>query len=85
MKTEKLVVYGAPWCGDCVRAKHILNKNSVPHTWIDISEDEEAVAKVKDINEGRQIIPTLIFPDGSVLVEPSNSELLKKLDALSMI
>ena len=85
MKTEELVVYGAPWCGDCVRAKRILNKNSVPHTWIDTSEDEEAVAKVKDINEGRQIIPTLIFPDGSVLVEPSNSELLKKLDALSMI
>tara|TARA_B100001123_G_scaffold70416_1_gene78884 strand:+ start:4214 stop:4471 length:258 start_codon:yes stop_codon:yes gene_type:complete len=85
METEKLVVYGAPWCGDCVRAKHILNKHSVPHTWIDISEDTEAVTKVKNINGGLQIIPTLIFPDGSVLVEPSNPELLKKLEALSMI
>ncbi len=76
---EQIKVYGTTWCPDCVRAKQILNKHKVPFTWINIEENEEACAYVQQVNGGYQSVPTIVFADGSVLVEPSNSALEKKL------
>ena len=46
---------------------------------MDIDQDEDARAYVQQVNDGKQIIPTIIFEDGSLLVEPSNAELAAKL------
>ena len=35
--------------------------------------------RVQELNGGKQIIPTIIFEVGSILVEPSNAELVAKL------
>ena len=77
---EKITVYGTTWCSDCRRAKQLMDSYNVEYDWTDIDEEPEFQNLVKEINDGRSIVPTIIFPDGSVLVEPSNSELIKKLN-----
>ena len=79
MAQQRIRMYGAPWCPDCKRAKQFLNEQRVPYEWNDIDQDEEARAYVQQANNGRQIIPTILFSDGSILVEPSNAELAEKL------
>ena len=79
MTEGRLQMYGAPWCPDCQRAKQFLNEQRVAYDWYDIDQDEKARVYVQQINEGKQIIPTILFPDGSILVEPSNTELAAKL------
>jgi len=70
-----IVVYGAAWCPDCTRAKQFLTTHRVPFTWIDLEEHPEQTAVVEERNDGKRIIPTIVFPDGSHLAEPSNDEL----------
>ena len=77
--SDKITVYGAPWCPDCRRAKQFLGEMRVPYRWIDIDGDAAAADIVREKNDGKQIIPTIVFPDGSFLVEPSNSEIAQKL------
>ena len=76
---EQVKVYGTEWCPDCVRAKQVLGRHNVPFTWIDIESDEQALAYVQEVNGGYQSVPTIVFSDGSILVEPSNAELEAKL------
>jgi len=80
MPTKPIEVYGAVWCSDCTRSKRLLDQYKVTYNWTDIDEQPEFQQVVKDLNGGKSIIPTIIFPDGSVLVEPSDSELKKKLN-----
>lgn len=77
---SKLTVYGAYWCPDCRRSKKFLGENFIPFNWVDIEEDKEGEAFVITKNGGKRIIPTIVFEDGSSLVEPSNAELAKKLN-----
>lgn len=79
MSEAKITVYGAYWCPDCRRAKKFLGEQFVPYQWVDIEQDKEAEAYVLQKNNGKRIIPTIVFEDGSFLVEPSNAELAKKL------
>lgn len=72
-------VYGAPWCPDCRRSKNFLGEMRLPYDWIDIDQDPAAAQSVKEKNNGKQIIPTIVFDDGSFLAEPSNEELARKL------
>ncbi len=79
MTSTAITVYGAPWCPDCRRSKQFLGEQRVPYEWIDIDLDEDARERVSSINDGKQIIPTIVFEDGSFLAEPSNAELAAKL------
>ena len=72
-------VYGASWCPDCRRAKKFLSEHRQPYEWIDIDEDHAALAVVEKIQDGGRTIPTIIFPDGSHLLEPTDEELARKL------
>ena len=73
--TDPLVVYGASWCPDCRRAKQFLASHRVAYEWIDLEVQPERIAEVEALNNGKRIIPTIVFPDGSFLAEPSNDEL----------
>ncbi len=79
MPDANITVYGAPWCPDCKRSKQFLGEQRVPYNWVDIDQDEEGRRYVQQANNGRQIIPTILFEDGSILVEPSNAEMAAKL------
>jgi mycoredoxin len=82
---EEILVYGTKWCPDCIRAKQLLQRNDVEYTWFDIEKDEQACLLVEKINGGYKSVPTIIFPDGSVLVEPANTELQKKIEAFKAV
>ncbi len=79
MNNTDITVYGAHWCPDCRRSKQFLGEHQIPYNWVDIEADPEAEKFVIEKNEGKRIIPTIVFADGSFLVEPSNAELAEKL------
>lgn len=76
---QQIVVYGTTWCPDCKRAKQFFGNQRVEYRWVDIEQDPDAMAYVEKVNDGQRIVPTIIFPDGDKLVEPSNAELADKL------
>jgi len=79
MATPSITLYGAYWCPDCRRSKKFLGENFVPYKWVDIEQDRGSEQFVLQKNNGKRIIPTIVFEDGSFLVEPTNAELAKKL------
>ena len=79
MVEPKVTVYGAYWCPDCRRAKKFLGEQFVPYKWVDIEQDKDGEIYVLEKNQGKRIIPTIVFEDDSFLVEPTNAELAKKL------
>jgi mycoredoxin len=78
MPEQRIKMYGTTWCPDCTRAKQFLRKKDIPFDWVDIEKDDQARAYVQEVNKGLRRVPTIIFPDGSVMVEPTNSELEAK-------
>lgn len=84
MSHTNLTVYGATWCSDCKRAKKFLGEQRVHYHWIDVELDAEGLAFVEKVNRGKRIIPTIVFDDDSVLVEPSNADLAQKLGLQTM-
>lgn len=79
MNNPDITVYGAHWCPDCRRSKMFLGEHQIPYHWVDIEEDAEAERFVMEKNNGKRIIPTIVFRDGSFLVEPINAQLADKL------
>jgi mycoredoxin len=79
MAEAKVVIYGSDWCGDCRRAKRFFNNNAIAYRWIDIEADKQAEQYVLQVNKGMRSIPTILFDDGSILVEPSTAELTRKM------
>jgi thioredoxin reductase (NADPH) len=76
---EPITVYGAPWCPDCRRSKAFLTEQRVPFAWVDIDQDAVGRQFVEDLQHGGRTIPTIVFPDGSHLLEPSNADLAARL------
>src|SRR3989304_10528573 len=76
---EKIMVYGTRWCPDCRRSRQVLDHHNIPFTWIDIEDDAGAAAYIQKVNGGYRSVPTILFPVGSVLVEPADAALEKKL------
>ena len=75
----QLKLYGANWCGDCRRAKKFLGEQRVHYDWIDITDNNEAIAFVENVNDGKRRIPTIVLGDDEVLSNPSNAELASAL------
>ena len=81
--TPEIVMYTTAWCSSCWRAKQVMNSMQIPFTEVDIGQDEEATELVMRLNQGNQSVPTIIFPDGSVLTEPNMLELVSKLQGIA--
>ena len=79
MSHTNIKMYGTVWCSDCKRSKKFFGEQRVHYDFIDIDEDPAGLKIVEELNKGKQIIPTILFDDGSTLVEPSNAELAQKL------
>ncbi len=82
MSNQPITVYGTTWCGDCRRALRLLDQHQTDYHYVDIEIDDQARAYVERLNRGYQSVPTILFPDGSVLVEPSSATLAQKLALL---
>jgi glutaredoxin len=79
MNTDKIIVYGTTWCGGTRRCRHFLDQHDIPYQWIDIDRNKDARKLVEQLNQGNRSVPTIVWPDGSKLTEPTESELAEKL------
>jgi mycoredoxin len=75
---NQIVMYTTEYCSDCLRAKKFFEANNIPHLRVSLEGNEAATEFVIQVNSGYRSVPTIIFPDGSVLVEPSWEELKSK-------
>jgi len=78
MTPSQIVMYSTEYCSDCRRAKDFFEANGIKYLRIGLEGNEEATEFVMNVNDGSRSVPTIIFPDGSVLVEPSLEELREK-------
>ncbi len=81
----KIDFYTTDWCGDCVRSKALLNRLDVNFNEINVDVNQEANEYIKSLQVNQRRIPTIVFDDGSFLVEPSDIELENKLKELNYI
>lgn len=79
LPSTSLIVYGTSWCGDCRRARRWLNEHHIPFDDVDIDLNPDAAALVTQVNRGSRSVPTIVFPDGTILVEPSNEQLARQV------
>ncbi|HEU5376411.1 MAG TPA: methyltransferase domain-containing protein [Ktedonobacteraceae bacterium] len=73
--TGTITMYATRWCGDCRRSKRWLDTHGIRYDVIDIDCDDRVAAYVIQADGGLRSVPTIVFPDGSVLVEPTSREL----------
>jgi mycoredoxin len=78
LNPAKIIMYSTQYCSDCLRAKAFFEANSIPYERILIEGNSEATEFVMKMNNGYKSVPTIIFPDGSVLVEPTWQQLAEK-------
>lgn len=74
--------YATTWCHDCTRSKSFLDSRKIPYTFINIDEVPEGAEEVVKINNGLRSVPTIVFPNGTVLVEPTDEILAKAVDEM---
>ena len=78
--SESIILYGHATCPGVPPVKAMLSQAKVPYRYVDIHQDPQAAATVRSINNGNESVPTLVFPDGSTLTEPSGNQLKRKLE-----
>ena len=61
-----IILYSKPTCPYCDRAVDYLNRNNFSFTKIDVTEDEKALAFIKE--KGHKTVPQIYF-DNRILVE----------------
>ena len=84
MAEATIEFYGADWCGDCRRAQATLDRLGVAYAHHDIEHEEGAAAKAEAIS-GQKHIPVMLFPDGTVSVEPTAPQLEAKVRELGLV
>ncbi|MGW0484294.1 glutaredoxin domain-containing protein [Nonomuraea sp. NPDC003214] len=70
-----ITIYSAPWCGHCQRLKGQLGRAGIPYTEVDVDETPGAIELITELGGGSWLIPTVVLPDGSALVNPSIQEI----------
>ena len=79
----QLIMYTTPWCGYCRNLKKQLARDGIEMTEIDIEQDPAAAEFVMSVNGGNQTVPTVVFPDGTTVVNPSAAQVRERLAAVS--
>ncbi|GAA3108583.1 mycoredoxin [Kribbella aluminosa] len=74
-------MYSTPWCGYCLRLKGQLKRAGIEFTEVDIEQVPEAAKIVEQVNNGNQTVPTVVFPDGTAMTNPSLAQVAEKLAA----
>lgn len=76
-----LTMYTTTWCGYCVRLKSQLQREGIEFAEVNIETDEAAAELVMSVNGGNQTVPTLVFPDGTALTNPTIGQVKEQLAA----
>ncbi|TNY38427.1 mycoredoxin [Thermomonospora catenispora] len=80
--TGKLTMYTTSWCGFCKRLKSQLARDGIYLHEVDIERDPEAAEFVMSVNGGNQTVPTVVFPDGTVMTNPPAKKVKQHLESL---
>jgi mycoredoxin len=72
-------MYTTTWCGYCVRLKRYLEREGIAYREVNIEDDPTAAEYVMSVNGGNRTVPTLRFPDGAALTNPSPAEIVATL------
>jgi mycoredoxin len=82
---EPLTMYTTPWCGFCRRLKSQLAREGIEVVEVNIEADPAAADYVMSVNGGNQTVPTMVFPDGSALTNPSVAQVKNRLTELASL
>ena len=77
--SDQLTIYSTEWCGYCHRLMRQLDREGVGYEVVDIEHEPDAADYVMSVNGGNQTVPTVVFPDGTALTNPSLSEVKERL------
>jgi mycoredoxin len=81
----QLTMYTTSWCGFCRNLKNQLARAGIEVTEVDIERDPAAAQYVMSVNGGNQTVPTVLFPDGSSMTNPSAKQVRARLDTLAAV
>ncbi|GAA0585075.1 mycoredoxin [Actinomadura livida] len=81
--TGQLTMYTTSWCGFCRRLKSQLARDGIEMVEVDIERDQEAANFVMSVNGGNMTVPTIVYPDGSAVTNPSAKAVKAKLSSLT--
>ena len=76
-------MYSTPWCGYCKRLKNQLAELDINFEEINIEEFPDGAQKIEKINNGNQVVPTLVFSDGTSMTNPSARAVVEKVNLLA--
>jgi mycoredoxin len=79
----QLTMYTTQWCGFCRNLKNQLARVGIEMAEVDIERDPAAADFVMSVNGGNQTVPTVVFPDGSVMTNPSANQVRARLADLT--
>ena len=79
---QEFVMFSTDWCGYCKRLKSQLGRLGVTFEEINIEEVPGTAEIVEKINGGNQVVPTLVFSDGTAMTNPSANAVVEKLASL---
>jgi len=75
---EGIRVAGTLWSMQSHEVKDFLARHQIPYQWLDIESNPMAHQLVTEVNQGDVVIPTVFFPDGSVMTQPTLRDLAEK-------
>jgi mycoredoxin len=81
VSSDLVTMYSTVWCGYCRRLKDQMDREGIAYQVIDIEDDPKAADLVMAVNGGNQTVPTIVFPDGSALTNPSLAQIKQQLAA----
>lgn len=76
-----LTMYSTTWCGYCRRLKRVLDREGIAYAEVNIELDPSAAELVMRVNGGNRTVPTVVFPDGVALTNPSIDQVKAALAA----
>lgn len=76
-----VTMYSTTWCGYCMRLKRMLDREGIEYAEVNIEEDPAAADFVMRVNGGNRTVPTVVFPDGAALTNPSIDQVKAALAA----
>lgn len=76
-----LTMYTTEWCGYCVRLKDGLAREGIGYDEVDIERVPDAAEVVMQVNGGNRTVPTVVFPDGTAMTNPTLRDIKAKLAA----
>jgi mycoredoxin len=82
---RQVTMYTTTWCGYCVRLKRLMALEGIEFAEVDIEVDARAADVVMAANGGNRTVPTLVFPDGTALTNPSIEQVKAQLATTSEV